>query len=326
MENTYESKMESRAKMDSIVRTKDIREGIVGVLLSWFTPTAEQFKTSCSLISQVKSDGIPLRKARRKGSTDHGGARGLGEATAKLFAKHGAKVIIADIQDERGHAICKEFPSISYVHCDVTKESDVKSAVDGAVSQHGRLDIMFNNAGITVPMQYSSVLDSEKSHFEKVFDVNVFGAFLGAKHAARVMIPAKKGSIIFTSSVSAVTALEFPISYASSKHAVIGLTNQLCLELGKHGIRVNCISPFLIPTPMLADAMGDAVDMKTAAEWVAASATLKGPPAEADDIAEAAIFLGSDESKYVSGLNLVVDGGYSKVNPTITSAMRGVRI
>ncbi|KAL0347056.1 UNVERIFIED_CONTAM: Retrovirus-related Pol polyprotein from transposon TNT 1-94 [Sesamum calycinum] len=209
----------------------------------------------------------------------------LGEATAKLFAKHGAKVIIADIQDERGHAICKEFPSISYVHCDVTKESDVKSAVDGAVSQHGRLDIMFNNAGITVPMQYSSVLDSEKSHFEKVFDVNVFGAFLGAKHAARVMIPAKKGSIIFTSSVSAVTALEFPISR-----------------------------------------YGDAVDMKTAAEWVAASATLKGPPAEADDIAEAAIFLGSDESKYVSGLNLVVDGGYSKVNPTITSAMRGVRI
>ncbi|XP_011094346.1 secoisolariciresinol dehydrogenase-like [Sesamum indicum] len=255
-----------------------------------------------------------------------GGARGIGEATAKLFAKHGAKVIIADIQDERGHAICKEFPSISYVHCDVTKESDVKSAVDGAVSQHGKLDIMFNNAGITVPMQYSSVLDSEKSHFEKVFNVNVYGAFLGAKHAARVMIPAKKGSIIFTSSVSAVTALEFPISYASSKYAVIGLTNQLCLELGKHGIRVNCISPFLIPTPMLADAMGGAVDVKKAAEWVAASATLKGPPVEADDIAEAAIFLGSDESKYVSGLNLVVDGGYSKVNPTISSAMRGVRI
>ncbi|KAI3471822.1 hypothetical protein Pfo_028475 [Paulownia fortunei] len=255
-----------------------------------------------------------------------GGASGIGEATAKLFARYGAKVIIADVQDERGHAICKESASISYVHCDVTKESDVKNAVDGAVSEHGKLDIMFNNAGITVPMQYTSVLDSEKSHFEKVFDVNVYGAFLGAKHAARVMIAAKKGSIIFSSSASALTAVEFPISYASSKYAVIGLTNQLCLELGKHGIRVNCVSPFLIPTPMLGSAMGGAVDEKTAGEWVAASANLKGAVAETDDIAEAAVFLGSDESKYVSGLNLVVDGGYSKVNPMITMAMRGVRL
>lgn len=211
-----------------------------------------------------------------------GGASGIGEATAKLFAKYGAQVIIADIQDERGHAICNEFPSISYVHCDVTNETDVANAVDLAVSKHGRLDIMFNNAGITVPMQFTSVLDSEKSHFEKVYDVNVFGAFLGAKHAARVMIPAKKGSIIFSSSASALTAVEFPISYASSKYAVIGLTNQLCLELGKHGIRVNCVSPFLIPTPMLGGAMGAAVDEKAAAEWVATAANLKGLVAETD--------------------------------------------
>lgn len=255
-----------------------------------------------------------------------GGASGIGEATAKLFAKYGAQVIIADIQDERGHAICNEFPSISYVHCDVTNETDVANAVDLAVSKHGRLDIMFNNAGITVPMQFTSVLDSEKSHFEKVYGVNVFGAFLGAKHAARVMIPAKKGSIIFSSSASALTAVEFPISYASSKYVVIGLTNQLCLELGKHGIRVNCVSPFLIPTPMLGGAMGAAVDEKAAAEWVATAANLKGPVAETDDIAEAAVYLGSDESKYVSGMNMVVDGGYSKVNPMITMAMRGISL
>ncbi|KAL7137381.1 hypothetical protein ABFS83_10G087900 [Erythranthe nasuta] len=255
-----------------------------------------------------------------------GGASGIGEAAAKLFAKHGAQVIIADIQDERGAAICREFaPNISYVHCDVTKESDVASAVDFAVSEHGKLDIMYNNAGITVPMRHASVLDSEKSHFEEVYAVNVFGAFLGAKHAARVMIPARSGSIIFTSSASALTAVEFPISYASSKYAVIGLTNQLCLELGKHGIRVNCVSPFLIPTPMLGGAMGAAADEKAAAEWVAAAANLKGAVAETDDVAEAAVFLGSDESKYVSGLNMVVDGGYSKVNPMITMAMRGVR-
>ncbi|KAL9153495.1 hypothetical protein ABFS82_10G052800, partial [Erythranthe guttata] len=259
-----------------------------------------------------------------------GGASGIGEAAAKLFAKHGARVIIADIQDERGTAICREFaPNISYVHCEKTcsstTESDVASAVDFAVAKHGKLDIMYNNAGITVPMRHASVLDSEKSHFEEVYAVNVFGAFLGAKHAARVMIQAKSGSIIFTSSASALTAVEFPISYASSKYAVIGLTNQLCLELGKHGIRVNCVSPFLIPTPMLGGAMGAAADEKAAAEWVAAAANLKGAVAETDDVAEAAVYLGSDESKYVSGMNMVVDGGYSKVNPMITMAMRGVR-
>ncbi|GFQ06767.1 secoisolariciresinol dehydrogenase [Phtheirospermum japonicum] len=169
-----------------------------------------------------------------------GGASGIGEATAKLFATYGAKVTIAEVQDDLGRAISKEFPSITYVHCDVTNESDIKNAVDSVVSAHGRLDIMFNNAGITVPMHLSSVLDSEKSHFEKVYAVNVFGAFLGAKHAARVMIPAKKGSIIFTSSIAAVTAIDAaPVV-------------QLCNELGKHGIRVNCVSPFMIPTPILA--------------------------------------------------------------------------
>ncbi|KAI3471940.1 hypothetical protein Pfo_028628 [Paulownia fortunei] len=240
-----------------------------------------------------------------------GGASGIGEATAKLFARYGAKVIIADVQDERGHAICKEFASISYVHCDVTKESDVKNAVDGAVSEHGKLDIMFNNAGITVPMQYTSVLDSEKSHFEKVFDVNVYGAFLGAKHAARDDTGEER---------------EHHIQFQRLRADRRRVPDFLCLELGKHGIRVNCVSPFLIPTPMLGSAMGGAVDEKTAGEWVAASANLKGAVAETDDIAEAAVFLGSDESKYVSGLNLVVDGGYSKVNPMITMAMRGVRL
>ncbi|KAL3628290.1 hypothetical protein CASFOL_027336 [Castilleja foliolosa] len=254
-----------------------------------------------------------------------GGASGLGSATAKLFATHGAKVTIADIQDDLGLTITTQFPSITYVHCDVTNESDVKNAVDGVISAHGHLDIMFNNAGIMVPMKFSSILDSEKSHFEKVYAVNVFGAFLGAKHAARVMIPAKKGSIIFMSSATALTAIDTaPLVYPSSKYAVIGLTNQLCNELGKYGIRVNCVSPFLIPTPLLATAMGDGVDGEMAAGWVAASANLKGPVADMDDVAEAAVFLGSEESKYVSGLNLVVDGGYSKVNPMLAMAVKGV--
>ncbi|KAG8376709.1 hypothetical protein BUALT_Bualt09G0092100 [Buddleja alternifolia] len=254
-----------------------------------------------------------------------GGASGIGEATAKLFTRYGAKVIIADFQDDRGQAVCKELGSttISYVHCDVTKESDVKNAVDFAVSKHGKLDIMFNNAGITPPLLYTSIFDSEKSHFEKVFDVNVYGAFLGAKHAARVMVPAKSGSIIFTASVAAVIGLEAPPAYTCSKHAVVGLSNHMCMELGKDGIRVNCISPFLVQTPMIDGALGSAVDKNKAAEWLATAANLKGVTLKAHHIAEAAAFLGSDESKYVSGLNLVVDGGYSKVNPLITNVIKG---
>ncbi|KAG8376711.1 hypothetical protein BUALT_Bualt09G0092300 [Buddleja alternifolia] len=266
-----------------------------------------------------------VNKLQGKVALITGGASGIGEATAKLFTRYGAKVIIADFQDDRGQALCKELGSttISYVHCDVTKESDVKNAVDFAVSKHGKLDIMFNNAGITPPLLYTSIFDSEKSHFEKVFDVNVYGAFLGAKHAARVMVPAKSGSIIFTASVATVIGLEAPPAYTCSKHAVVGLSNHMCMELGKDGIRVNCISPFLVQTPMIDGALGSAVDKNKAAEWLATAANLKGVTLKAHHIAEAAAFLGSDESKYVSGLNLVVDGGYSKVNPLITNVIKG---
>ncbi|KVF58549.1 secoisolariciresinol dehydrogenase-like [Cynara cardunculus var. scolymus] len=255
-----------------------------------------------------------------------GGASGIGESTVRLFTKHGAKVVIADIQDERGTSLCQELLSESgnvviYVHCDVTLDSDIQNVVDTAVSKYGKLDIMFNNAGISGDTN-NTILGSDIQNFKRVFDVNVLGIFLGAKHAARVMIPAKSGVILFTSSVASVVAGETPHAYAMSKHAVVGLTKSLCVELGQYGIRVNCISPYGVATPMLVGAMG--MDKKVVEEVVCASATLKGLMPTAEDVAEAALYLGSEEGKYVSGLNLVVDGGYSTTNPAFTTEAKKI--
>lgn len=254
-----------------------------------------------------------------------GGASGIGEATARLFVHHGAKVLIADIQDELGLSLCQEFSSqetISYVHCDVTSDTDVKNAVDTAISKYGKLDIMFNNAGIG-GIAESGISTSSNENFKKVFDVNVFGAFLGAKHAARVMIPAKKGCIIFTSSGASVCAMEVASNaYAASKHAVVGLAKNLCVELGQYGIRVNCISPFGVATPLFLRNM--TLGKKEAEELISSAGNLKGVVLEVEDIAEAALYFASEESKYVSGINLVVDGGYSLTNPTFANALKSL--
>ncbi|KAG6678604.1 hypothetical protein I3842_14G088500 [Carya illinoinensis] len=249
-----------------------------------------------------------------------GGASGIGESTARLFAKHGAKIIIADINDELGFSVCQDKSingAISYVHCDVTSESDVQNAVNTAVSKHGKLDIMFNNAGYP-GQNKANILAVEQ---EGPNSQHVLGSFLGAKHAAKVMIPAKRGTIIFTASCATQSHGLVSHIYTASKHAVVGLTKNLCVELGQYGIRVNCISPHGVATPMFLKSMG--IDKKKKAEEIiSSSANLKGPILEAEDLAEAALFLASEESKYVSGLNLVVDGGYSTTNTAVEQSRK----
>ncbi|MGD7340600.1 SDR family oxidoreductase [Ralstonia pseudosolanacearum] len=246
-----------------------------------------------------------------------GGASGIGEATVRLFVKHGAKVVILDIQDERGRTIAQELDSdenVMFIHCDVTKESDVKNAIDTTITKFGKLDIMYNNAGISGDISGVNILNSSSEEYKRVFDVNVYGSFLGAKHAARVMIPANKGTILFTSSVASVLASGLlPHAYTMSKHAMVGMSKRLSAELAQYGIRVNCVAPYAIATPMMTTYLK--MEEEEAENFFTSAANLKGVVLKTEDIAEAALYLVSDEAKYVSGVNLLVDGGYSVSKP-----------
>ncbi|RWW77380.1 hypothetical protein BHE74_00014455 [Ensete ventricosum] len=239
-----------------------------------------------------------------------GGASGIGESTAKLFVRYGARVVIADIQDDKGRALCDLLGTADacYVHCDVTDESDMRNAVDTAVASYGKLDIMFSNAG-TLREFGKGLTNSDKAEFERVMAVNVVGAFLATKHAARVMTPARRGSIVITGSTASALGGVVPHSYVCSKHAVVGLMKSAAAELGVHGVRVNCVSPHGVMTPLLIGVVG--MDEAATEAFLEGSTNLKGVKPTGEDVAEAVAYLGGDESRYVSGVNLMVDGGYS---------------
>ncbi|KAL2939288.1 Secoisolariciresinol dehydrogenase [Bienertia sinuspersici] len=239
-----------------------------------------------------------------------GGASGIGEFAAKLFTNHGAKVVVADIQDDLGQSVCKNLgPSMaSYIHCNVTNEAHVKDAVDSTMAQHGKLDIMFNNAGV-VGYSKPNILDNTQSEFEEIVKVNLTGPFLGIKHAARVMIPAKKGSIITTASICSTIGGVASHAYTGSKHGVVGLTRNTAVELGNYGIRVNCVSPHVVATPLAKNFFN--LDDEGVSNVYS---NLKGAWCKVEDVASAALYLASDESKFISGHNLVVDGGFTIMN------------
>jgi NAD(P)-dependent dehydrogenase (short-subunit alcohol dehydrogenase family) len=241
-----------------------------------------------------------------------GGASGIGETTVRLFVDEGASVVLADREDERGRAVAADAGARAvYVHADVSREADVVAMIAETLRRFGRLDCLFNNAGsggVHGPIDEIAV-----EGFDATIGVLLRGVFLGMKHAAGVMKRQGTGSIISTASVAGLRTGLGPHIYSAAKAAVIHLTRSVAMELGESGVRVNCICPGGIATPIFGKAFG-----LSAAEADATIPLMKGiletlqpirRPGLPEDIAHAALWLASDESSFVNGHALVVDGG-----------------
>ena len=238
-----------------------------------------------------------------------GAASGIGAATARRFKEEGCALILGDIQSELGHDLAQELgDSAFFEHCNVTLEADVKKLVDRALSAFGQLDIMFNNAGIVGAK--GPIDQTPADEWRITTDILINGVFYGVKHAAAAMKQQRSGSIINMSSVAGVMGGLGPHAYTTAKHAVIGLTTSASAELCQHNVRVNAIAPFSMATPMVADAhLQDHHATDEVAKTLAANSPLPGRAGTALDVANAALWLASDESGYTSGLTLTTDAG-----------------
>ncbi|CAN8266363.1 unnamed protein product [Cochlearia groenlandica] len=285
------------------------------ILVFFFLFLSRIFKRPAAVAAYTTGDGCTAstRQLEGKVALITGGASGLGKATAGEFLRHGAKVVIADLDSETGVKAANELGSeAEYVHCDVAVESDVARAVETTVERHGKLDVMYNNAGIVGPMTPASISELDMLEFENVLRINVVGVVSGIKHAAKVMIKARSGCILCTSSVAGVIGGLAPHSYTISKFTIPGMVKSAASELCEHGVRINCISPGTVATPLTLRYLRKVfptVSEEKLREKVKGMGELKGAECEEADVAKAALYLASDDGKYVTGHNLIVDGG-----------------
>jgi NAD(P)-dependent dehydrogenase (short-subunit alcohol dehydrogenase family) len=243
-----------------------------------------------------------------------GGASGIGRGVVELFLSEGAKVVIADIDAEAGAAAAAELgDNIYFKQTDVTSPESVKALVDFTVAELGKLDIIHNNAGAFGAR--GSLFELEEDGFDFTFALLTKSVFLGMKYAGEVMKAQGHGAILNTASISATTPGYGPHLYQAAKAAVLQLSKTLSLELAPHGVRVNCVSPGGVYTPLIGNALGvDAATTKEISDGMAATLPM-GRTGTPRDIANAALFLCSDEASYITGQNLIVDGAEATGTP-----------
>ena len=250
---------------------------------------------------------------RLKGKTAliTGGGEGIGKATALLFCKEGAKLGITGRKKEKLDEVIKEAEGdgeIIALPGDVSKEDHVKQKVEKFVKRFKKIDILFNNAGI---LEAGNVLTTSVESWDKTIDINIKGMFLMCKHVIPHMIKNGGGSIINNSSVAGFIGCPNTVAYCTSKGAVMQFTRCLALDHVKEGIRVNTICPGFIRTKMNEDFIGNPPDAQKQLDEMAAQIVPMGKRGEPIDIAYGVLYLASDESKYVTGTDLVIDGGWT---------------
>jgi 3-oxoacyl-[acyl-carrier protein] reductase len=236
-----------------------------------------------------------------------GSSMGIGEAIAGVFLQHGARVVVNSRDPGRAAAAAARLGRLggetAAVAGDVSTRSGVEQLVEGALSRWGRLDVMVNNAGTSMIAASAELAEAD---WRRTIDLNLTGAFLGCQAAAVVMLPRRSGSIVNIGSILGQLGLPKRAAYCASKHGLIGLTKALGVEWGRQGVRVNCVNPGYIKTPMDVhdQAVGDYTDQDITRR------TPSGRFGSVEEVAAAVLWLASDESAYVTGTTIDVDGGW----------------
>ncbi len=238
-----------------------------------------------------------------------GGASGIGRATVELLVQEGLCVMMADVDDARGQALAQELQELGarvlFIHCDVTRAEDCRRAVEEAIREFGRLDLLFNNAGI---IRRADVVETTEEEWDRVMAVNCKSIFLMSKYAVPIMAQAGGGVIINMASGWGLRGGAQAAAYCASKGAVVNLTRAMALDHGAQNIRVNCICPGDTDTPMLHDEARQ-VGMPEAEFFADAAKRPLRRIAQPGEIAHAVLYLASDAAAFITGTALVIDGG-----------------
>jgi NAD(P)-dependent dehydrogenase (short-subunit alcohol dehydrogenase family) len=256
-------------------------------------------------LRRVETRRDPRMRLDGKVALITGGGSGMGKVASQLFAQEGANVVLTDVNDEAGEATAAAIGATAlYVHADVSNESHAERMIDDAVARFGRLDVLYNNAGVMLPDD-GSVHTTDEKIWDLTLAVNVKGVAFGCKYGIPAMLESGGGSIINVASfVAWLGAATSQTAYTASKGAVLAMTREIAVEYARKGIRCNALCPGPIETPLLLALLSD--DAKKQRRFVHIP---MGRLGQAEELAKAALFLASDDSSYMTGSSLIVDGG-----------------